>query len=1104
MQPEQRWQVLPHGTLAYRLNPQLPDRQPLLNQNPRPRIQRSGRRNLRHGGSLPPPRSPGRCTVSNDPASHTENAPYEAGDARSGCSHIDADHYLKEYPSDAEFPQALPTTASLSLPTERLSPKHFERLSYRIVDSESGSPDVYLYGKEGQAQHGIDLVAFFDEKPKTVYQVKHRREKFKASELAEAVQKYADGQRPFKATHLTIIVACEAHETAVIDKLNSLKEKYSDLKIRLWDRTDLSKKLESRPEIVRRFFGPMICDQFCGTNFTTLPEQISPIDSDALIRGPILHMNLSDDHKRAKSLLSTKPSEAAVILERIAEKLEDSPFTAYAVQLRREQASALEAAGQLELSLGIRLDIAWRLIDSTDLWTAIQILREISNSEADLPVDLERSARTLAEVVNLRSKHTGSLDELAARFDEMQERDLHRHTAAVALAEECTVARRTDLIRSRDSTLKRIAETQSSDNTGQMVTARILMSLADATGEWERLLTAARERYTPSITALIIARNARFNALASEPKIAMIRYLDAIERSTIERMYGDTRSWLYAHRTVRLWFPSFTEDIDKDHRLAQATETQGAERILAANNTRAHAMRSLLRHKWPDALEASKRYLWHSVVTASLTEELEASELIGEIFEETGRPLNAACYYIRAGHQEKAEKLGTSLAEESLDLSIEMLDAPHWERSAAYKLVTQASDLLTEPSAKAWASAALDDAITNTDPSYSNNIFRMDAFTAFAALSDAASSSDAERFIQFATQFVNREPGNYQLTDAHHIRALMRIAENNNKLRKDALRQTLELLLVADQESWNAFFEKDELLQFEVSLVGELFTAPAANGNTIACLGLIAAGADTSPVLAHAKQRLAQVTAERVHEPGVQHIGTNLMIDASLVSVLDLVEKETFVREMMIMASDQKEPSMNRGQALLAATQLVNEIALDTKGEIFKNAIRFAQGDYDSEFPNPFEISNDPLSRFKINLGPHSFRPIGLHCAACCAQTEDEISEVREIAFDLLRQGDKKTSIHIAQALGAIASELTLETVEALSAHPNEWIRAVAAVAWAEGTHPPFIGQALVKDSSALVRRSLAMALQDRPEHLSVREVLTNDPRRSIRSLFEG
>jgi len=1025
----------------------------------------------------------------------------EAANTASGWTLVDADHYLSADPPDDEIVSPLPDPAPPSFNFQELSWKNFERLSCRIARSVEGAYEVRTYGKEGQDQHGIDFVGFFEGKSPTVYQAK-RRQTFSSSDLDEAVRKYADSQRPFNADRLVIIVSCDAHDTKIVERLDSLRETYPDLKIDLWDREELTERLTNHPNIVRRYFGDVTCDRLCGTNYATIDKQDSSISPDAVIRGPILHMGLDSDHEHAKSILETKPLEAAAILERIADKLKESPFAAYAVQLRREQASALEAAGQIERSFNIRLDTAWQLVDSTDLWTAIVILRQIDSSEVELPDDLDRSARALAAVVQLRSEHTGSLDELAARFDQMREGDLHRHTAAMALVEECIAARRTDIVRSRVAILIRIAETKPSDNTSQMVTARILMSIADATGDWEQLAITARERYAPPITSLILARNARYNALASKLEISMSRYLDAIARSTDEQMYGDAISWLYALRTVRSYSSSFAGDINDSHRLAQATETQGVERVLAANNARARAMRTLLDKKWPDALEASRRYLWHSVTTASWTEELEANELIGDVFAATGRPLGAARHYIRAGHRKKAEKLGARLAEESLDLSIDMLGDPYWERAAAYKLVAQGGDLLTETSATAWASAALNDTIANITDLYSRNMFGANAFEAFSVLSDAVSEEDADRFIQFAAQLVSRKPDSYQITDEYHIRALMGIAEKNIELRKAALRQALELLLVTKRPVWDAFFEKEELIQLEVPLVEELLKNPAASGNEMACLSLIVAGADTSPVSAYARQRLAAVTAERVHEPGVQHIGTNLEVDASLISILGLVERETFVREMLTRASDKQELSMNRGQALLAATQLINDLAPATKSEIFKIAIRFAQGEYDHGVTKPFEISNDPLSHFRINIGLHSLRPMGLRCAACCAVITEQINEVRELAIDLLSSGDQTVSSYVAEALLELPSEPTAETVELLSTYRDEWIRAVAAVEWGKNTElEPSIGLRLATDSSALVRRSLAKALQDRSEHLPAREILQNDPRRSIRSI---
>lgn len=1020
----------------------------------------------------------------------------------SGWTPVDPDR-LKTGPSDGKLPPPLIFTGPLDLNTHELSPETFEQLSYFIACVIDGAANVYRYGVRGQRQHGIDLVTFYAKESSTIYQVK-RYQEFSAADLTRAVEKYTQGLRPFDAARLVVIVSCDAHKTSVIERLYALQKNYSDLTIELWDRKRLSQILLGQPEIVRLFFGQATCDQFCGPKLSATGEQATQINPDAILNSPILDMNLDDKYKDAKSLLKVEPSEAAIILDKIAKRLEESPFTAYAMQLRREQASALETAGQVELSFRIRLDIAWRLIDSGDLWTATLILRELSSYKAELPDDLERSARTLAEIVRLRSEHIGSIDELATRFDEMKEGDLHRNMAAVALAEEGIIAQKIEHIRSRSSVLIQVAELQRDTIAGQIIAARIHAAVADATGNWHDLMAIAKRECNPIVEAFILARYARFSALSSNPKEAVACYQYAIRRSISNQMYGDARSWLYALRTIKVWFMPLERDISDIYHRVQVLDSHGIKRTLPTSNALEVAMRALLKHKWSDALEALRRYHWHSVVTASWTEEFEANELIGDVFAETNRTLEAARHYIRAGHREKAERLGASLAEESLDLSIGMLGDPYWERAAAYKLVAQAGDLLTETSAKAWASAALEDAITNTTKPYPKDLFGVDAFDAFAALSDVASDADLNRFLRFAAQFINREPDHYQITDKSHIIALMKIAENSTKMRKAALRQALELLLVTDQLAWSAFLEKDKLLNSEVQLVEELLSVSAANGNTIACLGLIAAGADTSPVLTHAKARLEAAIAVPVHGSGIQHIGTSYGVDALLASVLSLAEQAAFVRGMIVVANSSDEPSLNRRDALLAAAQLVGDLSPDLRSEFYKETIKFARGAYDHRLPPPLEGSDDLLNRYQFDLELRSLKPSGLYCAACCAVSDAEVSEIRELALGLLRQGSENTSVYVARALSVLALELASETVEALSAHSDERIRSVAAIAWAKGIHPSSIGQALAKDASARVRRSLARELQNCHEHLPVREVLKNDPRRSIRSLVES
>ncbi len=1021
-----------------------------------------------------------------------------------GWSHVGAGHDLLAEPSADELAPPLTDTAPLGLNTHELPWATFERLALSIARDVDGALDVRSYGRPGQAQHGIDLVAFFDEKPTTVYQAK-RYQEFKAQDLDTAVKKYCDGERPFDATRFVVMVACEAHDTGVVDQLDSLRSAYPELAIELRDRTALSEILVNQPQIVRRFFGAATCDVFCVANLPAAPAVASPIDPDAVMRGPVRHMGLADDYERASQALADNPDEAAAIFGEIAATLEKSPFAGHAVQLRRQEAAALQQANRPADGFRVRLSIAWRLVDSADLWTAHLLLGEMNKCEADLPADIVRSAHALAEVVQLRREHTGSLEGLAARFDDLEPGDPHHHTAAVAFAEECIVARREDLLIPRSATLTQLAHHQPADRSAQLSSARIRMAMADATCNWHDLANTARSIYDPPVTALVLARHARFNSLAMNPEMATLRYMDAIERATAEGMYGDAASWLYAARTVRARLGLLEGDLDENHRLAQALQTLGVERVITSSDARERALSALLRRKWPDALEALKRFLWHSVVSGSWTEETEANELLGDVFAATGRSLDAARCYLRAGNREKARQLGSSLPEERIDLSTELLGRPPWERAAAYRFVAQVADLLVDASALTWGHLALDDAVANPAPSRFGDTLGADALEAFAALSECATEADAERFLHFADSLVDRQPNQHRFTDESHMRALVGIGTCWASPRTAALRQALRLLLVDDRLGRILLTTGGKLLQHEVQLVEELLAAPATQGNGMACLGLIVAEADTTPALAYAKDRLVAATAERVHEPGVQHFGTEYGLDAPLVSVLETDDRAEFVRGVMAVALDTAEPKPNREDALLAAAKVVADLSPDTRGEIHREAIEFARGHHDPKSPGPLDGPADPLSRFQFNLGPHSLRPAGLLCAARSAVGHEEGHEVQELALGLLHEAGADASTLVAHALHALPSELVSGALEVLSAHSSEQIRALAAVSWAAGSeHAGALGERLARDGSPLVRRSLAGALQDRSMQSSVLEVLQDDPRRSVRRLVSS
>ncbi|MCA1674488.1 MAG: hypothetical protein LC799_20630 [Actinobacteria bacterium] len=417
--------------------------------------------------------------------------------------------------------------------------------------------------------------------------------------------------------------------------------------------------------------------------------------------------------------------------------------------------------------------------------------------------------------------------------------------------------------------------------------------------------------------------------------------------------------------------------------------------------------------------------------------------------------------------------------------------------------MTGLADLLTEEAAAAWANVALEDVLANAATVRFGDNLGVDATEAFAAVSDGADEAAGNRFIQFAADLVPRETGHYRFTDESHVRALLGIASGQPALRRAALRQALDLLLLDNRLGRIVLSEGGRLLRLEIPLVEGMLAGPATGGHTMACLGLIVAGADTSPAIPHAKERLAAATAQRVHEHGAQHFGTGYALDVSLVSVLEQTEQEIFVDGMIAAALDTAEPAPNRQDALLAAARLVGELPLEAKSMTFIRAIEFARGEHDPQpSGDPFDGPPDPLSRFRFDMGSRSLRSAGLRCAARCAETDDEKALVRGLALDLLHEGDELTANQVAQALRSLPAENIVEVAEALSAHSSEWVRSLAAVAWsADPTPSSSVGQRLATDPSRHVRRALASALRDRPDHQAIRDVLERDPRRSVRSL---
>lgn len=130
------------------------------------------------------------------------------------------------------------------LPLSEISWENFERLCARLITKDGAIFDCYRYGKPGEEQQGIDILArrWIEGKlQRWVYQCK-RYASFKISDVDKAISSFH-----FEADVYVILLSAIA-STDVRDEV------LSHPNVQLWDREDISRKLKEHPTIVADFF----------------------------------------------------------------------------------------------------------------------------------------------------------------------------------------------------------------------------------------------------------------------------------------------------------------------------------------------------------------------------------------------------------------------------------------------------------------------------------------------------------------------------------------------------------------------------------------------------------------------------------------------------------------------------------------------------------------------------------------------------------------------------------------------------------------------------------------------------------------------------------
>jgi hypothetical protein len=155
-----------------------------------------------------------------------------------------------------------------SLPVERLSWQRFEKLCAKLLIrvSKSRLLQAFRYGRSGQPQFGIDILATKPgSKKQLLMQCKHV-EKLNRGDLKAWVDKFLAKSKHEDADEFILCIACDfEQDQKLVEEWAHAAQRLSDKKIApaIWGFTQINDFLRQEPEIVGEFFGTQFIPKFC-------------------------------------------------------------------------------------------------------------------------------------------------------------------------------------------------------------------------------------------------------------------------------------------------------------------------------------------------------------------------------------------------------------------------------------------------------------------------------------------------------------------------------------------------------------------------------------------------------------------------------------------------------------------------------------------------------------------------------------------------------------------------------------------------------------------------------------------------------------------------
>lgn len=992
-----------------------------------------------------------------------------------------------------------------TLPLEQVPPDVFETLLTRIGHEVLGLRNITRYGVRGQRQQGIDIVGSAPDGTRTCIQCKRYRT-FTAPDFTAAVDVYDRGELPFAVERLIVAVPVLTEPTDLVNERIRLDAAHDELEISLWGRTEIADALQPRPDIVSEFFGDTAAALFCSPS-PALASSTPPPDriglASAVLRGPIAATGAEHHLQRAEETEQDDPAAAASAIAAAQQTLEAGGFLGHADVLTERRAALLIASGDTAEAAQLLSDRIWRSLALAELDLLQPSLDQLQRIAGSHPTERRSGqlARIAATAMHVEQDPIGDVpsdvDDLLELDDDLK---IEQARLALLLATHSATTPGSTWRRDHIQTLSALA-THLPTSDPEHLRLRLEVEIAESTGDWTAVTSRARRRRLPaSQGAWVTARYAAALSSGNDFEAADEAWEDAIREAVLAGDTEQAADWVYSRRVLTLNLNPDLTHVNDFHRLAQSLRATGSH-ARASTRLQERGVIALLSGQLRQALLLLRRQIRAAHDAGDWGQELEARRYLAQGYEQSGELLAAAYQRVLGSDVKGAGALSERAGDVFLDVAELTQQQPYWIAAAAFRLLGNQGDLVPNdvlPTLLDRALQILDDAdagVLVDSPNIGPHLAH-EAWQFLAATAERTDVQQAGRLLALYAPRIDREAGHYRPSDDAHVDTCSAIARTHPTLRAQAVDQLLRLLEHGD-------FVASRVEQRAGSTLAELgaldqLQSLATSGNSAASR-LVATYRDELPqdLQQQAMDAAAGLTAPLTNRSGAWSIGTNAVQQSLLARHLEPDTRRELIAEQLRRVAAPNEPSVNRSDYLLAASNLTD--GLDDPA-LFEAALELTRTGSLSRADLERGLTSHPLSAVRFAFDA-DVRPDAYLLAASLAVHDEQREQVLALAISTARLGGN-ADYRVARALQRFSAEELIPYVALLGTQPSRNLRANAALTWAStGPGDSTLGVALAQDIDSVVRRTLAGALRrsDSGELSIVEEVLSHDPRWSIR-----